>query len=89
VFKGAHAPRDLACPNQLGVAKGRGYSRYVVVETGDREVVTRKLQSFLIVSEVSGCQCVSSHCNESWCCLTCGKIQVNNLTKTLQHTNDV
>jgi hypothetical protein len=26
--QGAHAPRDLACPNRLGVARERGYSRY-------------------------------------------------------------
>jgi hypothetical protein len=38
---GANESPLLACPNWLGVAKEREYSKSVVVETGDREVVSR------------------------------------------------
>jgi hypothetical protein len=35
--QGAHAPRDPACSNRLGVARERGYSRQVAVaQKGDR-----------------------------------------------------
>jgi hypothetical protein len=40
---GAHASRDLACPNQLCVARKKGSLSEGVVETGNREVVVARL----------------------------------------------
>jgi hypothetical protein len=40
---GAHAPRDLACPNQLCVAREKGSILKGVVQTGNRKVVTPEL----------------------------------------------
>jgi hypothetical protein len=48
---GAHAPRDLACPNRLCVAREKEYSRSVVVRTGDCERVGIKLVNALISHE--------------------------------------